>query len=185
MPYQPQRWASRVSRYCGKKYSEFREFWKKANLTQANSDNMLDSLFSKTSPPSYSRLKTSSSQESLQTLPTPTSTSPSSPSLTPRIASRIVQLCKLVIFPLIFTSLGIIIGLTLSRHGSSISTAVNLNIHPNLFTYNPLFGSKPSNESDEAWEELFPKRGGFFNHPVIAPKRSAYAVFHQLHCLVC
>ncbi|KAF2250332.1 hypothetical protein BU26DRAFT_379493, partial [Trematosphaeria pertusa] len=51
-----------------------------------------------------------------------------------------------------------------------------------MFRQEQLFG-EPSNASNAAWGALFPKRGGFFNHPDIAPERSAYAVFHQLHCL--
>lgn len=42
----------------------------------------------------------------------------------------------------------------------------------------------PSDESNAAWETLFPARGGFFKHPQLAPDRSGLAVFHQLHCLV-
>ncbi|KAF1963934.1 hypothetical protein BU23DRAFT_494794, partial [Bimuria novae-zelandiae CBS 107.79] len=45
------------------------------------------------------------------------------------------------------------------------------------------FGKPPTNETDAAWESLFPKHGGFFVHPQLAPDRSAFSVFHQLHCL--
>ncbi|KAJ8064634.1 hypothetical protein OCU04_006960 [Sclerotinia nivalis] len=51
------------------------------------------------------------------------------------------------------------------------------------FKYNKTFGEPPSKTSDEAWESLFPVHGGFFKHPQLAPERSAFSVFHQLHCL--
>jgi hypothetical protein len=54
----------------------------------------------------------------------------------------------------------------------------------NMFTYNRTFAEVPSNESNAAWETLFPARGGFFKHPQLAPDGSGLAVFHQLHCLV-
>ena len=53
-----------------------------------------------------------------------------------------------------------------------------------LFHYDERFGSFPSNKSNDAWAEIFPTQGGFFKHPSLAPKRSAFSVFHQLHCLV-
>ncbi|KAL5117425.1 hypothetical protein ACEQ8H_004741 [Pleosporales sp. CAS-2024a] len=52
-----------------------------------------------------------------------------------------------------------------------------------LFEYNRTFGDPPSEVSDAAWASLFPKHGGFFVHPELAPKRSAFSVFHQMHCL--
>ncbi|KAF2845811.1 hypothetical protein T440DRAFT_258355 [Plenodomus tracheiphilus IPT5] len=51
------------------------------------------------------------------------------------------------------------------------------------FEYNRTFGEPPSELSDAAWASLFPKHGGFFVHPELAPKRSAFSVFHQMHCL--
>ena len=51
------------------------------------------------------------------------------------------------------------------------------------FRENVAFGLPPSNKSDAAWRSLFPKREGFFQHPELAPQQSAFAVFHQLHCL--
>ena len=53
-----------------------------------------------------------------------------------------------------------------------------------IFYHNRTFGAAPSNVSDAAWNSIFPEQGGFFKHPVLAPQRSAWAVFHQLHCLV-
>jgi hypothetical protein len=52
------------------------------------------------------------------------------------------------------------------------------------FTYNPLYTSPANLTTDKAWLGLFPYLGGFFQHPQIAPERAAFAVFHQLHCLV-
>ncbi|KAF7903118.1 hypothetical protein EAE99_012144 [Botrytis elliptica] len=51
------------------------------------------------------------------------------------------------------------------------------------FVYNQTYGEKPSNQTDAAWESLFPSQGGYFQHPTLAPHRSALSVFHQLHCL--
>ena len=56
---------------------------------------------------------------------------------------------------------------------------------PSVFEYDPSFQDQQSPSIDEKWRGLFPKREGFFTHPTIAPQRSALAVFHQLHCLVC
>ena len=53
-----------------------------------------------------------------------------------------------------------------------------------IFEYAPIFGSPPSNASNKAWSHIFPEQGGFFKHPNLAPERSAFSVFHQLHCLV-
>ncbi len=53
-----------------------------------------------------------------------------------------------------------------------------------VFEYAPIYGSAPSKTSNMAWSLLFPDQGGFFQHPALAPQRSAFSVFHQLHCLV-
>ncbi|KAL8729370.1 MAG: hypothetical protein Q9166_004763 [cf. Caloplaca sp. 2 TL-2023] len=60
---------------------------------------------------------------------------------------------------------------------------IKLSSRNEVFRYNRTFGTAPSNASDAAWKSIFPEQGGFFKHPVIAPERSAWAVFHQLHCL--
>ena len=62
---------------------------------------------------------------------------------------------------------------------------IPLGTRSEVFRYSRMFGSAPSDDSDTAWASLFPEQGGYFKHPVIAPERSAFAVFHQLHCLVC
>ncbi|KAL9052843.1 MAG: hypothetical protein Q9162_005142 [Coniocarpon cinnabarinum] len=51
------------------------------------------------------------------------------------------------------------------------------------FVYQRVFGERPSDASDQVWQDMFPEQGGFFRHPNLAPKRSALSVFHQLHCL--
>ena len=51
------------------------------------------------------------------------------------------------------------------------------------FVYNRTFASAPSPASDRAWAALFPAHGGFFTRPPLAPERSVFSAFHQLHCL--
>lgn len=53
-----------------------------------------------------------------------------------------------------------------------------------VFEYDATYG-EPSDTSNGIWRSLIPRHGGFFNHPTIAPERSVFSVFHQLHCLVC
>lgn len=62
--------------------------------------------------------------------------------------------------------------------------SATVDLKPQIFQYNRTFGEAPSNHTDRAWNELFPEQGGFFIHPTIAPSRSAFSTFHQLHCLV-
>ena len=52
------------------------------------------------------------------------------------------------------------------------------------FRYNRSFSDAPSNHTNEAWRAIFPTGGGFFTSPVVAPTRSTFSVYHQLHCLV-
>ncbi|KAF2114052.1 hypothetical protein BDV96DRAFT_647539 [Lophiotrema nucula] len=51
-----------------------------------------------------------------------------------------------------------------------------------VFEYDESYGD-PWNKSNAIWRSLIPRHGGFFNHPTIAPDRSVFSVFHQLHCL--
>ncbi|MCJ1285826.1 hypothetical protein MMC26_005167 [Xylographa opegraphella] len=60
---------------------------------------------------------------------------------------------------------------------------LELNVVTQVFKYNRTFAEAPSDISDRAWKDIFPPRGGFFAHPGIAPHRSTFSVFHQLHCL--
>jgi hypothetical protein len=55
---------------------------------------------------------------------------------------------------------------------------------PIQLEYNATFGEAPTTITEAAWDNLLPVQGGFFQHPTIAPARSDFAVFHQLHCLV-
>lgn len=75
-------------------------------------------------------------------------------------------------------SVGLLVRLVLTER-LAVST------YPKLFLYNRTFGEPPSQHVNEAWKDLFPRQGGFFKHPQLAPQRSALSVFHQLHCLVC
>lgn len=68
--------------------------------------------------------------------------------------------------------------------GSPPDLLAKVPTHSQIFYQNHTFGAAPSNVSNAAWASLFPDQGGFFKHPNIAPQRSAWAVFHQLHCLV-
>ena len=97
---------------------------------------------------------------------------------------HIPQAVKVSIYSLMLMLIGFFLGYSFAQHQSSASGPLVLSVKPHKFEMKPVFGDKPSKESNAAWGELFPVRGGFFNHPTIAPKRSAYAVFHQLHCLV-
>lgn len=49
---------------------------------------------------------------------------------------------------------------------------------------NDSFTGRPDDQKSLAWESLFPKGGGYFTHPTIAPQESVFSVFHQLHCVV-
>lgn len=64
------------------------------------------------------------------------------------------------------------------------SSCVLVHTKTKIFHYDPRFGAVPSNASNAIWQSIFPAQGGFFKHPTLAPKRSAFSVFHQLHCLV-
>jgi len=79
---------------------------------------------------------------------------------------------------------GVVVGAVFSTSASR-----NSGIRPALasqrqtFVLDETFGSRPSPETNAAWKSLFPKQGGFFKHPDIAPERSAFSVFHTLHCV--
>ncbi|KAK7182249.1 hypothetical protein DPSP01_006967 [Paraphaeosphaeria sporulosa] len=77
----------------------------------------------------------------------------------------------------------------LAAEGVAYLHVKNQTVHPSVdtidhtFRYNRSFSYPPSNHTNHAWREIFPEEGGFFVHPVIAPTRSTFSVFHQLHCL--
>lgn len=52
------------------------------------------------------------------------------------------------------------------------------------FEYNKTFSEKPTEQNNEAWDNLFPPHGGFFHDGTLAPQGASLAVYHQLHCLV-
>jgi len=70
-----------------------------------------------------------------------------------------------------------------SPSDDSMLRRLNLRLVPYTFEYNRTYAERPSQEVDDAWADIFPVHGGFFQHPTIAPQRSAIAAFHQLHCL--
>ncbi|MCJ1326667.1 hypothetical protein MMC10_003332 [Thelotrema lepadinum] len=72
-------------------------------------------------------------------------------------------------------------GLTKYKHASS--GELQLNSGPHTFRYDRSFSEAPSNRTNTAWRQIFPNEGGFFIHETIAPTRSTFSVFHQLHCL--
>jgi len=134
--------------------------------------------FSKQMTYSYSNIS-NNSQDDLE-LPT----THMQPQPQPLKMNRLAYTIKLVCCSVGFLLVGFFLGQSFAQKGSKFSSTLALPFEPHLFKYERLFGEKPSNDSNSAWDELFPKRGGFFSHPKIAPQRSAYAVFHQLHCLV-
>ena len=98
--------------------------------------------------------------------------------------SRWAHHIKLGAYAVLLLLMGFFLGYAFEQRHLGTRSHLELSVQPRLFKMERVFGDKPSRESSSAWDTLMPKRGGFFNHPKIAPKRSAYAVFHQLHCLV-
>ncbi|KAH3939742.1 hypothetical protein HBI56_224370 [Parastagonospora nodorum] len=97
--------------------------------------------------------------------------------------SRWAHHIKLGAYAVLLLLMGFFLGYAFEQRHLGTRSHLELSVQPRLFKMERVFGDKPSRESSSAWDTLMPKRGGFFNHPKIAPKRSAYAVFHQLHCL--
>ncbi|KAK1990676.1 hypothetical protein LX36DRAFT_664006 [Colletotrichum falcatum] len=64
-----------------------------------------------------------------------------------------------------------------------ISQTLNLNEVIRPFQPNKSFIGRPDQERNRAWESMFLDGGGFFIHPSIAPERSVFSTFHQVHCL--
>ncbi|KAI3321859.1 hypothetical protein HD806DRAFT_502138 [Xylariaceae sp. AK1471] len=93
---------------------------------------------------------------------------------------------------LIYCAISVVVAITFFYLGQDLAdscgkTAVQKELHLRTVSYifeqNDTFGQPQSKEVNAAWRDLLPKRGGFFTHPTIAPERSAFAVFHQIHCL--
>lgn len=94
-------------------------------------------------------------------------------------STRFSQNIYLAVCSLVFLLIGIFIGKSrLRQHASTPTAPFALATEEKMFRQEQLFG-EPSNASNAAWGALFPKRGGFFNHPDIAPERSAYAVVSE------
>jgi len=71
------------------------------------------------------------------------------------------------------------------NHWHSAST-IQLDIAPKVLLYQRPFADDPALRKDDIWDSMFPNngtKGGYFSHPDIAPTRSTFSVFHQLHCL--
>ncbi|KAH8761128.1 hypothetical protein F5883DRAFT_129171 [Diaporthe sp. PMI_573] len=79
-------------------------------------------------------------------------------------------------------SVGYLLGSSRTARASEIG-ALPLALETHTFQYNRSFSYPPSEHTNRAWREIFPAEGGFFVHPTIAPTRSTFSVFHQLHCL--
>jgi hypothetical protein len=71
-----------------------------------------------------------------------------------------------------------------AQRGLSITWDATVGTVSRILEYNETFTGS-STASNAAWKTLIPHRGGFFNHPTLAPQRSVFSIFHQLHCLVC
>lgn len=72
---------------------------------------------------------------------------------------------------------------TASINNMPLTESISVDKYPKVLTYNRTF-SENSHKTDAAWESIFPKQGGYFSHPTIAPTRATFSVFHYLHCLV-
>ncbi|KAI0432346.1 hypothetical protein F5Y09DRAFT_301917 [Xylaria sp. FL1042] len=82
--------------------------------------------------------------------------------------------------------LGGIFGFALGRTGSfqeRVNPALALQKVIYSFRYNISYTEEPSLYTDQLWSDLFPMDGGFFVHSTIAPTRTTFSSFHQLHCL--
>ncbi|KAF2705565.1 hypothetical protein K504DRAFT_414493 [Pleomassaria siparia CBS 279.74] len=91
-------------------------------------------------------------------------------------------MCLVVLGLIGVSSLSFLAG----RHGvlgNGTGDILNFQTAAQIFKYNQTYAERPDVASDKAWLDLFPEQGGFFKHPDLAPKRSTFAVFHQLHCL--
>lgn len=66
---------------------------------------------------------------------------------------------------------------------TQLTKSTQVEKHPKVLMYNRTF-SENSHNTALAWDSIFPKQGGYFSHPTIAPTRATFSVFHYLHCLV-
>jgi len=69
---------------------------------------------------------------------------------------------------------------------NSYISVISLDIIPQVLEYQRPFADDPKLQDGDIWDGMFPNngsRGGYFSHPDIAPKRSTFSAYHQLHCL--
>ena len=52
-----------------------------------------------------------------------------------------------------------------------------------VLKFNKTF-TESSAQTAQAWEEVMPREGGFFDYPATGEGRATFSVYHQLHCLV-
>ena len=100
-----------------------------------------------------------------------------------RCITRRAILCELIALLIAFSS-GYLVSHKIDPRTAQNQGPISLSSSRQLFTYNRTFSNPPSVETNQAWTDLFPARGGFFTHPTLAPDLSVVAVFHQLHCIV-
>jgi len=65
---------------------------------------------------------------------------------------------------------------------------IQLDIIPQVLQYNRTFSEDPALRKGlpDIWDTIFPNSGhtgGYFAHPTLAPRRSTFSAYHQLHCL--
>lgn len=94
--------------------------------------------------------------------------------------SRIPKNVLLTLCFLIWTAVVFFGGFLFGRLPIASTTSPTIS---KTFRYNRTFADIPSKETNEAWEQLFPPLGGFFNVSGMKEQRATLTVFHQLHCL--
>ncbi|TVY58743.1 Oxidase ustYa [Lachnellula cervina] len=92
---------------------------------------------------------------------------------------------KSIGFPFICFTMGALTFFAINKafHSIKSSSDFQLDTLTHTFLYNRSFSYPPSDHTNRAWRNIFPQEGGFFVHPTVAPTRSTFSVFHQLHCL--
>jgi len=70
---------------------------------------------------------------------------------------------------------------------NNYTSTISLDIIPQVLEYKRPFAEDPRLQVEDIWDSIFPNNGsqgsGYFSHPDIAPKRSTFSAYHQLHCL--
>ena len=52
-----------------------------------------------------------------------------------------------------------------------------------VLKFNKTF-TESSAQTAQAWKEVMPREGGFFDYPATGEGRATFSVYHQLHCLI-